>query len=71
MSTQIPKKCPICGGEVELSTTTFAIDLDETLFVARKVPAWICVMCSERWFEDATVQRIEQLAEDARAKQTN
>jgi len=34
--------CPLCGGHKKQGTTTFTVDMENTLLVVRNVPAAIC-----------------------------
>ena len=39
--------CPLCGGEKQLGTTTFAVDLKFGVVVVREVPAFVCTKCGD------------------------
>lgn len=62
-------KCPLCGGDKDHGTTTFATDLGSGVVVVRQVPALVCVDCGEAWIENATAIRLESIVTDARRKQ--
>jgi len=38
--------CPLCGGNKKQGTTTFTVDVEDTLVVVRNVPAPF-VLCAE------------------------
>jgi len=57
-------RCLICkSGEVRPGTTTFTVDRGQMVLVVQRVPARVCVQCGEAYFDEATTQRIEQIAE--------
>jgi YgiT-type zinc finger domain-containing protein len=62
MKTTHQESCPLCGGAIEHSLTTFSADIQERLFVARRVPAKVCYQCGEEWIENDTAQELERLA---------
>ena len=58
--------CPLCKGKKEIGTTTFTVDIGESLFVVRQVPAWVCSQCGETWIEDNIAERLEVMINDAK-----
>jgi YgiT-type zinc finger domain-containing protein len=62
-------RCPLCGGEKKLGTTTFAVDLKFGVVVVRDVPALICSKCGDAWIEDPVAAKLEAVVADAREKQ--
>lgn len=62
-------RCPQCGGEKQLGSTTFAVDLKFGVVIVREVPALVCDQCGEAWIEDAVAERLEQVVSGARTKQ--
>ena len=65
----IPKnRCPLCKGELHLSTTTFTVDLGENLIVIRNTPATVCRQCGESWIEDSVAENIEMIVNEAKEK---
>lgn len=61
-------KCPLCGGEKELGTTTFAADVKSCVVVVRDVPAMVCSQCGDAWIVDDVAARLEEIVNDARSK---
>jgi YgiT-type zinc finger domain-containing protein len=61
--------CPLCGGEKQPSTTTFAVDLKFGVVVVRKVPAFVCTQCGDVWIDDPVAAKLESLIAEARRKQ--
>jgi YgiT-type zinc finger domain-containing protein len=60
--------CPLCGGDKQPGTTTFAVDLGFGVVVVRDVPALVCSTCGEAWIEDPVAQRLETVVDEARTK---
>ncbi len=66
----IKGKCPLCGGEKQSGTTTFATDLKFGVVVIRDVPALVCGKCGDAWIEDSVAAKIEAIVDEARRKRT-
>jgi YgiT-type zinc finger domain-containing protein len=62
--------CPLCGGEKQPGTTTFAVDLKFGVVVVREVPAFVCVQCGDAWIDDPVAAKLENIVAEARRKQT-
>lgn len=62
-------QCPLCGGEKEPGTTTFAVDLNFGVVVVRQVPALVCANCGDAWIENSTAMKLNSIVTDARRKQ--
>ena len=62
-------RCPLCGGEKQPGTTTFAVDLKFGVVVVRDVPALVCTTCGDAWIDDVFAAKLEGVVEDARRKQ--
>jgi len=58
-------KCPLCGGVMEKSTTTFVVDKGDNLIVIRQTPATVCSICAEEWIDDKTSEILEDIVQDA------
>lgn len=63
-------RCPLCGGEKQPGTTTFAVDLQFGVVVVRDVPALVCKQCGDAWIEDPVAARLEDIVADARRRHT-
>ena len=61
-------RCPLCGGQKQPGTTTFAVDLKFGVVVVRDVPALVCGTCGDAWIEDPVAAKLEGVVEDAREK---
>jgi YgiT-type zinc finger domain-containing protein len=57
--------CPLCGGHKKRGTTTFTVDVEDTLVVVRNVPATVCALCGNEWLSDEAAGNIEQIVEEA------
>jgi YgiT-type zinc finger domain-containing protein len=62
--------CPLCGGHKRAGTTTFSVDLGDSLVVVRSVPATVCEQCGEEWIGNGAAQELERIVTEAQAKQT-
>lgn len=58
--------CPLCGGHKKQGTTTFTVDMDETLVVIRNVPATLCALCGNEWISDEVASSIENIVDEAK-----
>jgi hypothetical protein len=45
------------------------VDLGSGVVVVRNVPAMVCAQCGEEWIDSETARQLEQITEEARAKQ--
>ena len=61
-------RCPICNGKKEFSTTTFTVDLGTNLIVVRNTPATVCSNCGEEWIDDTIAEQLEDIVNEAKAK---
>ena len=52
-------RCPLCGGEKQPGTTTFAADLRFGVVVVREVPAFVCTKCGDAWIDDPVAAKLE------------
>ena len=60
--------CPLSGGTKTEGSTTFTVDLKETLVVIRDVPATLCSLCGNEWLSDEIATRLEIIVQDAKDK---
>ncbi len=61
-------RCPLCGGEKQPGTTTFAVDLKFGVVVVRDVPAFVCTKCGDAWIDDPVAAKLESVVADAHRK---
>jgi YgiT-type zinc finger domain-containing protein len=50
-----------CQGKMECGTAPFHIDRKGYHLIFDTIPAWVCVQCGETYFEEATVEAIQQV----------
>ena len=60
-------RCPLCGGEKQPGTTTFAADLKFGVVVVREVPALVCTKCGDAWIDDPVAAKLENIDLPTRA----
>jgi YgiT-type zinc finger domain-containing protein len=60
--------CPLCAGALTDGTTTFTVDYEQGVVVARHVPALVCDQCGEAWLKDDISATLERLVQEARAQ---
>ena len=53
--------CMYCQGKMECGTAPFHIDRKGYHLIFDTIPAWVCVQCGETYFEEATVEAIQQV----------
>ena len=58
--------CPLCGGLKKQGTTTFTVDMEDTLVVIRNVPATLCSLCGNDWFSDEVAANVESIVEESK-----
>ncbi len=61
-------RCPLCGGEKQPGTTTFAVDLKFGVVVVREVPPFVCAQCGDAWIDDPVAAKLESIVAEARNK---
>lgn len=57
-------KCMYCGGDLEWTRSTYTIDRDGYHLFIKDVPAYVCVKCGEKHFQESEVALIQQLIRD-------
>ena len=58
--------CPLCGGLKKQGTTTFTVDMKDTLVVIRNVPATLCSLCGNEWLSYEVAANVESMVEEAK-----
>jgi len=58
--------CPLCRGLKKLGTTTFTVDMEDTLVVIRNVPATLCSLCGNEWLSDEVARSVENIVNEAK-----
>ena len=62
-------RCPLCGGEKQPGTTTFAVDLTFGVAVVREVSAFVCSLCGNAWIDNPVAAKLESIVAEARRNQ--
>ena len=62
------KQCPLCHNDVIRGVTMFSADLGEGVLIVKNVPAIICSVCGNKWFEHDTMLKLEEVADNARSR---
>ena len=57
-------RCPLCGGEKQPGTTTFAVDLKFGVVMVREAPAFVCTKCGDAWIDDPVAAKLESIGAD-------
>jgi YgiT-type zinc finger domain-containing protein len=50
-----------CQGKMECGTAPFHIDRKGYHLILDAIPAWVCIQCGETYFEETTVEAIQQV----------
>ncbi|MEW6003137.1 MAG: type II toxin-antitoxin system MqsA family antitoxin [Nitrospirota bacterium] len=61
-------KCLLCKGEMERSTVTYTIDRKGYHLFIREIPAYVCLQCGERYFEEKEVDAIQNMVKTLEEK---
>lgn len=56
-------KCMFCGGEMEKKHVPYSVDRRGYHLYIREVPANVCSLCGEHYFEEDEVDRIQNIIE--------
>ncbi|OHD70363.1 MAG: hypothetical protein A2W19_16310 [Spirochaetes bacterium RBG_16_49_21] len=62
------KQCPLCRNDVVQGTAMFSAELGDGVLVVRNVPAVICPVCGNKWFDHDTMLKLEAVADNARSR---
>jgi YgiT-type zinc finger domain-containing protein len=66
--TKHNNECPLCGGIKVSDKTAFTVDLGFGVIVVRNVPATVCSLCGEEWFNDKVSEKLEKIVQNAKRK---
>ena len=56
-------ECEYCGGVIELKKVTVEHWHDGKLVIIKDVPVGVCKTCGERYYEAATLEQLDAMAE--------
>lgn len=63
---QLGMRCLACNGRVERSTVPVRLDREGCRLLLDAVPAWVCTVCLEEYFEPRQVELIRKALGTAR-----
>ena len=53
--------CFMCREKLEEKKVNYMVDLEKTIIIIKGVPAKVCTVCNEQYFDDKTSQNIEKI----------
>jgi YgiT-type zinc finger domain-containing protein len=62
------EECPLCHNNIIQGTTMFSADLGDGVLIVKNVPAHICSVCGNKWFDHDTMLKLETVADNARSR---
>ena len=62
-------ECEYCGGTIQPKKVTVEHWYDEKLVIIRDVPVEVCKECGERYYEGATLERLDTIAQKSESTQ--
>lgn len=62
--------CFYCKGELENSTTTHVVTLENCIIIVKNVPCTRCTQCGETFFDDDVADKLETIVKELRAAVT-
>ncbi len=54
-------KCLLCKGEMEKSSVSYTVDRKGYHLFIKKIPAYVCSQCGERYFDENEVEAIQNM----------
>jgi YgiT-type zinc finger domain-containing protein len=54
-------KCLLCKGDMEKSSVAYTVDRKGFHLFIKKIPAYICSQCGEKYFEEKEVKAIQNM----------
>ena len=59
-------RCFFCKGELEKSTTSHVVTLDNCIIIVKNVPCTQCTQCGETFFDDDVADKLERIVKELR-----
>ena len=59
-------RCFFCKGELENSTTSHVVTLDNCIIIVKNVPCTQCTQCGETFFDDDVADKLERIVKELR-----
>ncbi len=63
-TSTVPVACPRCGTNMRHSVVKTAIWKEDRLYVVEDVPAQVCDVCLEQFYDDEITDALRRLTED-------
>ncbi|MFQ6055385.1 MAG: type II toxin-antitoxin system MqsA family antitoxin [Methanosarcinales archaeon] len=57
--------CSFCNGTMVKREVDVIKQVDRKVLVIRKVPAWVCNQCGERYYHIKDIERIEKILQES------
>jgi YgiT-type zinc finger domain-containing protein len=54
-------KCLLCSGEMEKATVSYTIDRKGYHLFIERIPAYVCLQCGEKFFEEKEAGAIQNM----------
>jgi len=54
-------KCLLCKGEMERATVSYTVDRKGYHLFIKRIPAYVCSQCGEKYFEEKEVNAIQNM----------
>ena len=54
-------KCLLCKGEMEKATVSYTVDRSGYHLFIKEIPAYVCIQCGEKYFEEKEVDAIQNM----------
>jgi len=64
-------KCIMCKGEMEKKNVSYTIDREGYHIYIEEIPAYVCIQCGERYFEENEVSAIQDMTKTFEEKLRN
>ena len=62
--------CFMCKGILEEKKVNYVVDLGDTIIIIKGVPARVCTVCKEQYFNDEISENIEKIVEQLKRLKT-
>ena len=63
-------KCFYCKGDMEESTTSYAVTLEDCVVIVKDVPCTRCRQCGEAYFSDKIADELDRIVDSFRKSKT-
>lgn len=63
-------ECFMCKGHTEKKLVNYLLDLNNMIIIIKNIPANVCTVCGERYFDDEVMKNLEKIINDLRTLTT-